>query len=127
MTRTVWAPEMVEAIKPEYVAPLVSALCSGTPPATGQLYEAGCGKFSATRWQRARGVDFDHSKGVPSVEEVAKAFSKICDFDDGQADNPESPAEGSKYTMGNVIKNPAFGDMKQEDRSKRNRKLQSKI
>ena len=33
-----------------------------------------------------------------------QAFAKICDFDDGQADNPEAPSEGSKYTMGNVMK-----------------------
>ena len=59
-------------MKPDFVAPLVAALCSENPPATGQLYEAGCGYFAATRWQRARGVDFDHEKGVPSVEQVSK-------------------------------------------------------
>ena len=127
MTRTVWPPEAVEALKPDFVAPLVAALCSEHPPATGRLYEAGSGYFAATRWQRARGVDFDHKNGVPTVEEVASAFPKICDFDNGQADNPDTPADGSKYTMGNVLKNPDFGEMKQEDRAKRNRKYRSKI
>ena len=72
MTRTVWADDQVVAIKPEYVAPLVAALCSEKPPSAGQLYESGSGSFKATRWQRARGVDFELQKGVPSVEEVAK-------------------------------------------------------
>lgn len=72
MTRTVWAEDQVGAIKPEFVAPLVAALCSEKPPSSGQLYESGAGSFAATRWQRARGVDFELAKGVPEVEEVAK-------------------------------------------------------
>ena len=62
-------------LKPDYVAPLVAALCSEKPPTTGQLYEAGSGYFAATRWQRARGVDFDYDKGMVSVEEVSKVRS----------------------------------------------------
>lgn len=72
MTRTVWPEEQVQALKPEYVAPLVVALCSENPPASGQLYEAGSGWFAATRWQRARGVDFDLEQGVPKVEQIAE-------------------------------------------------------
>jgi multifunctional beta-oxidation protein len=64
-------------LKPEYVAPLVAALCCEHPPATGQLYEAGSGYFAATRWQRARGVDFDHEKGIPSAEQVSKVGRKL--------------------------------------------------
>lgn len=33
---------------------------------------------------------------------VCQAFPKIIRFDE-QADNPESPAEGSKYTNGNAV------------------------
>jgi multifunctional beta-oxidation protein len=72
MTRTVWAEDSVHTVKPDYVAPLVTALCSERPPSTGQLYEAGSGWFAATRWQRARGVDFEHEHGVPSVEQLAE-------------------------------------------------------
>ena len=127
MTRTVRPENEIQALKPEYVAPLVVALSSEKPPSAGQLYEAGSGWFAATRWQRTRGVDFDFEKGIPLVEEVAKVcglffsslqypafrdkaahmikvFSKICDFDDGQADNPDTPQDGSKYTMGNLMK-----------------------
>lgn len=78
MTRTIRPEEEVQMLKPEYVAPLVSALCSENPPATGQLYEAGSGYFAATRWQRARGIDFDHAQGVPSVEQLAKVNFFLC-------------------------------------------------
>jgi multifunctional beta-oxidation protein len=78
MTRTVWAENQVGLVKPEYVAPLIAALCSEKPPATGQLYEAGSGSFKHTRWQRARGVDFDCNKGVPEIEEVAKVRGYEC-------------------------------------------------
>ena len=77
MTRTVRPEDEVLAMKPEYVAPLVAALCSEKPPAAGQLYEAGTGWFAATRWQRARGVDFEHEKGVPEVEEVGKVCGHV--------------------------------------------------
>ena len=51
-------------------------------------------------------MDFEHEKGVPSVEAVSDVFNEICNFDNGQADNPDTPQEGSRYTMGNVLKNP---------------------
>jgi multifunctional beta-oxidation protein len=35
-----------------------------------------------------------------------QAFPEIINFDNGQADNPDLPAEGSRWTMGNVLKDP---------------------
>jgi multifunctional beta-oxidation protein len=105
MTRTVQPEDIIQLTKPDYVAPLVTLLCSDhnpTPP--GKLYESGCGHFANTRWQRARGADFDFDAGIPSVEAVYKEFGRICDFDNGLADNPESPADGSKYSQGNIAK-----------------------
>jgi multifunctional beta-oxidation protein len=50
MTRTVMPEDMIQALKPEYVAPLVVALCSDKcPTPTGGLYESGCGWVAATR------------------------------------------------------------------------------
>ena len=78
MTRTVWTDEQVQAIKPEFVAPLVAVLCSEHPPANGGLFEAGSAAFMAYRWQRSRGVDFEHAKGPPGVEDVAKVCFCSC-------------------------------------------------
>ena len=65
-------------------------------------------------------------RGVPAVEDVAKAFSEICKFDNGQADNPDTPAEGSRYTMGNVLKNPKLAQQMQGE-NRANRKYLNKI
>jgi multifunctional beta-oxidation protein len=73
MTRTVSPEDVIRAMKPEYVAPLIALLCSDKcPTPNGGTYEAGLGWFTTTRWQRARGVDFSIDEGVPSVEAVYK-------------------------------------------------------
>ncbi|KAF2208653.1 hypothetical protein CERZMDRAFT_101103 [Cercospora zeae-maydis SCOH1-5] len=100
---------------PDYVAPIVAALCAERPLATGQIFESGGGWIAATRWQRARGYDFEPEKGIPSVEQLAEVFSEICNFDNGKADNPDTPQEGSRYTMGNALKNSKLAGMTQEN------------
>lgn len=74
MTRTIWPEGEVQALKPEYVAPIVAVLCSGKPPADSEIFEAGAGWYAKTRFQRARGVDFDFKKGCEAltVEMVAE-------------------------------------------------------
>jgi multifunctional beta-oxidation protein len=75
MTRTVRPEAEVQMMKPDYVAPLVALLASDVNPSPpGRLYEAGCGHFANTRWQRARGVDFEFDAGIPSVEAVYKVW-----------------------------------------------------
>jgi hypothetical protein len=84
MTRTVRSEEQVQAMKPDYVAPLIAVLCSDKcPTPTGKLYESGSGWFAETRWQRTRGVDFPHDKGVPSAEAVLEVtrFPSASQFD----------------------------------------------
>lgn len=104
MTRTIMPEDVVQALKPEYVSPLVVALCSDqVPNPTGGLYEAGAGWIAKTRWQRARGVDFPLDRKL-IAEDVLEAFPKIVDFDDGKADNPETPLDGSKYSTANLQK-----------------------
>jgi multifunctional beta-oxidation protein len=73
MTRTVRPENEIQAMKPDYVAPLIALLCSDKcPTPNGGLYEAGLGWFGTTRWQRARGVDFPIDDGIPSLEAVSK-------------------------------------------------------
>ncbi|OCK86022.1 NAD(P)-binding protein [Lepidopterella palustris CBS 459.81] len=103
LTRTVMPEEMVQAFKPDYVAPLVALLCSDkTPdPPTGRLYEVGSGWVAQTRWQRTGGHGFPVD--VPlTPEAVIKVWDKIINFDDGRADNPESSQDGLKSIMANM-------------------------
>ncbi|CAK7269945.1 bifunctional hydroxyacyl-CoA dehydrogenase/enoyl-CoA hydratase fox2 [Sporothrix epigloea] len=89
MTRTVMPEEMVQAFKPEYIAPLVLALCSDKVPKdpTGLLYEVGSGWVGRTRLERSYGVSFPRDKPL-TPEDVAKAWDQIVDFDNGKADYP---------------------------------------
>lgn len=95
--------EMVQAFKPEYIAPLVVLLCSDkTPnPPTGGLYEVGSGWCGRTRWQRSGGYGFPVDTPL-TPEAVVKKWATIIDFDDGRADHPEDSQAGLKSIMANM-------------------------
>jgi len=50
MTETVMPKELTEALKPDYVAPLVALLCHESCPENGSLYEVGAGYIGKQRW-----------------------------------------------------------------------------
>jgi multifunctional beta-oxidation protein len=99
LTRTVLSEELVNARKPEFVAPLILALCSDKVPdgPTGGLYEVGCGWQGRTRWQRSGGHTFDVDAFTP--EAIRDQWTRIINFDDGRADSPETPEDGRKNIM----------------------------
>lgn len=103
MTRTIMPEEMVQAFKPDYIAPLVVALCSDKIPdlPTGGLYEVGSGWVARTRWQRTGGHGFPVDEKL-TPEAVAAKFLNIVDFDDGRADHPEGGQDGLKSIMANM-------------------------
>ncbi|KAL2356608.1 peroxisomal hydratase-dehydrogenase-epimerase [Cryomyces antarcticus] len=102
MTRTIMPEEMVQAFKPDYVAPLVVLLCSDQvpDPPTGRLYEVGSGWHAQTRWQRTGGHGFPIDVQL-TPEAVLKVWDRIVNFDDGRADHPESGQDGLKSIMAN--------------------------
>ncbi|KND87886.1 Peroxisomal hydratase-dehydrogenase-epimerase [Tolypocladium ophioglossoides CBS 100239] len=102
MTATIMPDELVQAFKPDYIAPLVLALCSDKcPDPTGRLYEVGSGWCGRTRWQRAGGHGFPVD--VPLVpEEVVKHWKDIVSFDDGRADNPEKTQDSLQKILANM-------------------------
>ena len=102
MTKTILPEELVQAFKPEYIAPVVLALCSDKVPKkpTGGLYEVGSGWVGATRWQRTGGHAFPVD--VPlTPEAVVKAWKDIVTFDE-RADHPEKAADSVGKIMANL-------------------------
>jgi multifunctional beta-oxidation protein len=101
MTRTIMPEELVQAFKPDYVAPLVVLLCSDKcPEPTGGLYEVGSGWQGKTRWQRTGGEGFPINVKL-TPEAVLQKWDKIVNFDDGRADHPESAQDGLKSILAN--------------------------
>ena len=124
LTRTVLPEEMIQAFKPDYVAPLVVALVSDKipEPPTGGLYEVGSGWFGRTRWQRSGGHAFPLDKPL-TPEMVGGQWKKILDFEDGRSDHPEDGQDGLKSIMAN-LENKSFdidgkpqGSAKKDDKS----------
>lgn len=101
MTKTILPEELVQAFKPDYIAPLVLALCSDkVPNPTGGLYEVGSGWVGRTRWQRSGGYGFPVD--VPlTPEAVVKHWDAIATFDD-RADHPEKAQDTMQKIMGNM-------------------------
>lgn len=95
--------EMVQAFKPEQVAPIVIALSSDKVPnpPTGGLFEVGSGWHARTRWQRSGGYDFPVDINL-TPEMILKVWKDVVNFDDGRADHPEDSQDGLKSIMKNL-------------------------
>ncbi|KAI9477831.1 MAG: hypothetical protein EXX96DRAFT_650255 [Benjaminiella poitrasii] len=100
MTATIMPPEMVEAFKPEYVAPLIAYLGHSSHEETGGLFEVGSGWIAQVRWQRSGGVGF-HANRELKPEQVAASWAKITNFEDGRSTNPNSTQESLQGFMEN--------------------------
>ncbi|KAH8109580.1 multifunctional beta-oxidation protein [Phellopilus nigrolimitatus] len=93
MTSTVWSQEMVDAFKPDYVAPIVGFLSSeGNEETTGCLFEVSGGWAAQTRWQRAGGHGFPVNKPL-TPEAVLEKWDLFTNFDDGRVTYPTTTQE----------------------------------
>jgi len=99
MTETILPPELVAALKPEYITPLVMKLCSEKNEETGSIFEVGAGWISKLRWERTKGVGFDISNGL-SPEAVEESWDQITDFEN--ADHPTTAQESFVPVLANL-------------------------
>jgi 3-hydroxyacyl-CoA dehydrogenase/3a,7a,12a-trihydroxy-5b-cholest-24-enoyl-CoA hydratase len=82
-------PQMLEALKPEYVAPLAAYLSHESCEESGSLFEVGAGFHAKLRWERTVGHHFQGKSFGP--EEVAEKWAEIGDFN--EATYPKSIGE----------------------------------
>ena len=90
MTETVLPAPMVQALRPEYVAPLVAFLCHESVSETGSLFETGAGYMAKLRWERSKGVIFKLDDTF-TLGAIATRWKEIIDF--RGADHPQSISE----------------------------------
>ncbi|KAI1797367.1 multifunctional beta-oxidation protein [Ganoderma leucocontextum] len=102
----------VEAIKEEYIAPVVGYLSSDSnDETTGGIFQVAGGWVSQIRWQRAGGHGFPVNRPL-QPEHIIAQWKAFTDFDDGRATNPGSTQEAFMQiaeNFGNVDENGASG------------------
>lgn len=101
MSSTVWTEEMVDAFKPDFIAPVVGYLTSKDNETTsGALFDISGGWAAQTRWQRSGGYGFPTTKPY-TIEDVLAKWAKITTFDDGRATHPTSTQEAVQQLVEN--------------------------
>lgn len=106
MTETVLPQNLLDALKPEFVSPLVAWLCHESSEETGGLFEVGGGFFAKLRWERTEGKTFRLGRAI-SVEDVQRAWPAVTDF--ASSTHPASVAASMQPIMDNVEKGPSKG------------------
>jgi (3R)-3-hydroxyacyl-CoA dehydrogenase / 3a,7a,12a-trihydroxy-5b-cholest-24-enoyl-CoA hydratase / enoyl-CoA hydratase 2 len=106
MTETVLPRELVDALRPEYVSPLVAWLCHESCEENGGLFEVGGGFFGKLRWERARGQLWRVGRSL-SPEDVKRAWPAITGFE--QSTHPASVAESLQPIVENAQAGPSRG------------------
>jgi hypothetical protein len=79
LTAQVWQERLMEALKPEYVSPLVAYLCSEECEETGFIYSVGGGYFSRVAYFEGDGVFLGQEKEI-TVEDVLSRMTEINDL-----------------------------------------------
>lgn len=99
MTADVMPPDLLAALAPEVVAPLVAYLASEACTTTGAVLEAGAGWVAPVRWQRAKGVSLPPQH---TLEQLAAAWEQVTDFNAAGATHPSSTQSAFEPIMANI-------------------------
>jgi len=99
MTQSVFPEQLINALKAEYVSPLVLYLCHESCQENGSLFEIGGGWVAKLRWQRTKGSLFPLNKPL-TVESIRDKWDEINDF--SKSENPTSGNEAFTYVMTNI-------------------------
>jgi (3R)-3-hydroxyacyl-CoA dehydrogenase / 3a,7a,12a-trihydroxy-5b-cholest-24-enoyl-CoA hydratase / enoyl-CoA hydratase 2 len=99
LTETILPKEVTDALKPEYVSPLVAVLCHESCEENGGVFELGGGFMSKLRWQRTEGIRFKLGRNI-TPELVQGHWEQLTDF--GKATFPTDVAAATQPVMENL-------------------------
>ena len=108
MTETVLPQNLLDALKPEYVSPLVAWLAHEDCEASGGLYGVGGGHFAGLRWERSRGKTFRVGRAV-SPEDVRSSWDAIAGMEPDHTEHPENIAQSMQPVMANLERGGSKG------------------
>ncbi len=107
MTETVLPPNLIDALKPEYVSPLVALLCHESCEETGGLFEVGGGFYAKLRWERAEGKTFRLGRAL-TPELLQKNWNEISGFE--KTTHPTDITSSMGPILGNLDKKSRGGN-----------------
>ncbi len=106
LTETVLPPELVAALRPEVVAPVVAWLCHERCEESGGIFEVGGGFMAKLRWERSAGRTFRLGREI-TPEQVEAGWGEVVDF--SRSTHPTQIAEAMAPVMQNVEAGPSKG------------------
>jgi len=93
LTETVMPADVVGALKPEFVGPVVLWLCHETCSDTGGIFEVGGGYAAKVQLMKSKGKVVNSLRHGMTPEMVRDNWQAICDFT--EFDTPRTTAESS--------------------------------
>ncbi|MBK9757622.1 MAG: SDR family NAD(P)-dependent oxidoreductase [Nannocystis sp.] len=99
LTETILPKELIDALRPEYVSPLVAWLAHEQCEETGGIFEVGGGFFAKLRWERTAGQMFRIGRDI-TPELLRTHWSTVVDF--SKTTHPEDVTRALQPVMDNV-------------------------
>ena len=106
LTETVLPANLVEALRPEFVSPLVARLVHESNQDSGGLYEVGGGFYAKLRWERSSGKTFRIGRPI-TIEDVNTSWGQITQFE--STTHPDSVNASMQPIMENLDAGPSKG------------------
>jgi NAD(P)-dependent dehydrogenase (short-subunit alcohol dehydrogenase family)/acyl dehydratase len=112
LTQDIFPPDLLERLKPEFLAPLVVYLCSEQCPVTGRVYNAGMGYYGRAAVVSGPGTWLGEEGQAPAPEDIAAHWQAVVSLEGAQEyanlhaavtamltpPSPQSKRQGDKET-----------------------------